>query len=350
MFRVIGKRSHRSPTKPARRRVWLLAVAAFALTVAAGCSSGSSKPASSAGNSSASSAAGGHHYRIALVTGDNHDPFFISMRDGAQAEAAKLGVSLDWTGPAMYDPSLQIPVLSSVLTSHPNFLLVCPVDLHALNQPIRQFDQAGIPVMTLDSDISDTSVRIGNITSNNYLGGKEAADFLAKAIGGHGQVAVLNEQPGVSTTDLRQSGFIAEIKKYPGITYVGVGRDNDDPTVAARAGSALLTRYPHLAGFFATDDGNGSGAIAAVKGAGLAGQVKIVAYDAEPDEVQALESGQVTALVVQKPYLEGELAVKDAVEYLNGNHHAIPAQIMQTAIIATKANISSPQVSQFIYK
>jgi ribose transport system substrate-binding protein len=350
MFRVIGERSHRSPTKPARRRVWLLAVAAFALTVAAGCSSGSSKPASSTGNSSASSATGGHHYRIALVTGDNHDPFFISMRDGAQAEAAKLGVSLDWTGPAMYDPSLQIPVLSSVLTSHPNFLLVCPVDLHALNQPIRQFDQAGIPVMTLDSDISDTSVRAGNITSNNSLGGKEAADFLAKAIGGHGQVAVLNEQPGVSTTDLRQSGFIAEIKKYPGITYVGVGRDNDDPTVAARAGSALLTRYPHLAGFFATDDGNGSGAIAAVKGAGLAGQVKIVAYDAEPDEVQALESGQVSALVVQKPYLEGELGVMDAVEYLNGNHHAIPSQIMQTAIIATKANISSPQVSQFIYK
>jgi ribose transport system substrate-binding protein len=272
------------------------------------------------------------------------------MRDGAQAEAAKLGVSVDWTGPAMYDPSLQIPVLSSVLTSHPSFLLVCPVDLHALIQPIRQFDQAGIPVMTLDSDVSDTSVRAGNITSNNYLGGKEAADFLAKAIGGHGEVAVLNEQPGVSTTDLRQSGFIAEIKKYPGVTYVGVGRDNDDPTVAARAGSALLTRYPHLAGFFGTDDGNGSGAIAAVKGAGLAGQVKIVAYDAEPDEVQALESGQVTALVVQKPYLEGELAVMDAVEYLNGNHHAIPSQIMQTAIIATKANISSPQVSQFIYK
>jgi len=272
------------------------------------------------------------------------------MRDGAQAEAAKLGVSVDWTGPAMYDPSLQIPVLSSVLTAHPNFLLVCPVDLHALIQPIRQFDQAGIPVMTLDSDVSDTSVRAGNITSNNYLGGKEAADFLARALGGHGEVAVLNEQPGVSTTDLRQSGFIAEIKKYPGITYVGVGRDNDDPTVAARAGSALLTRYPHLAGFFGTDDGNGSGAIAAVKGAGLAGQVKIVAYDAEPDEVQALESGQVTALVVQKPYLEGELAVKDAVEYLNGNHNAIPSQIMQTAIIATKANISSPQVSQFIYK
>src|SRR5215469_2267667 len=349
MFRVIGKPSHRSPAKPARRRVWLLAVAASALAVAAGCSSGSSKPASAAGSSSAS-ATGGHHYRIALVTGDNHDPFFISMRDGAQAEAAKLGVSVDWTGPAMYDPSLQIPVLSSVLTSHPSFLLVCPVDLHALIQPIKQFDQAGIPVMTLDSDVSDTSVRVGNITSNNYLGGKEAADFLAKAIGGHGQVAVLNEQPGVSTTDLRQTGFIAEIKKYSGITYVGVGRDNDDPTVAARAGSALLTRYPHLAGFFGTDDGNGSGAIAAVKGAGLAGQVKIVAYDAEPDEVQALGSGQVTALVVQKPYLEGELAVMDAVEYLNGNHHAIPSHIMQTAIIATKANISSPQVSQFIYK
>jgi ribose transport system substrate-binding protein len=317
-------------------------------------SSSAATVASSAGSSAATSgsqpasvAPASKHYHLALITGDNHDPFFVSMNAGAQAEAKALGVSVNWQGPAQYQASLQIPIVSAVLTSKPDFVFICPTDAQALGAPIKQLTSAGIPVMTLDSDINDTSARLGNITSNNLLGGQQAADSLANLLGGKGEVAVLNEQPGVSTTDLRQKGFEQELAKFPGIKYLGVGRDNDDTTTATTTASALLSRNPGLTGFFATDTANGAGAATAAQQAGRA--VKVVAFDAEPEEVTALKLGHISSLIVQKAYDFGQLAVEDAVAYLNGNHAAIPPSTLETYVIATAQNINSPEVQKYLY-
>ena len=345
------------------------AVAVLALLVSSACSSKSSSGSSPSGtsaaatastsvsNSSSAAASGSQpasvapaskHYHLALITGDNHDPFFVSMNAGAQAEAKALGVSVNWQGPAQYQASLQIPIVSAVLTSKPDFVFICPTDAQALGAPIKQLTSAGIPVMTLDSDINDTSARLGNITSNNLLGGQQAADSLGNLLGGKGEVAVLNEQPGVTTTDLRQKGFEQEIAaKFPGIKYLGVGRDNDDTTTATTTASALLARNPGLTGFFATDTANGAGAATAVQQAGRA--VKVVAFDAEPEEVTALKLGHISALIVQKAYDFGQLAVEDAVAYLNGNHAAIPPSTLETYVIATAQNINSPEVQKYLY-
>jgi ribose transport system substrate-binding protein len=358
----------------------IAATAALALLVSSACSSSKSSSTSSSGTSSAavastsasnssaastaanspgsSVAASGSpqasvapaakHYHLALITGDNHDPFFVSMNAGAQAEAKALGVSVNWQGPAQYQASLQIPIVSAVLTSKPDFVFICPTDAQALGAPIKQLTSAGIPVMTLDSDINDTSARLGNITSNNLLGGQQAADNLANLLGGKGEVAVLNEQPGVSTTDLRQKGFEQELAaKFPGIKYLGVGRDNDDTTTATTTASALLSRNPGLTGFFATDTANGAGAATAVQQAGR--PVKVVAFDAEPEEVTALKLGHISALIVQKAYDFGQLAVEDAVGYLNGNHAAIPPSTLETYVIATAQNVNSPEVQKYLY-
>ncbi len=326
-------------------RVGLTSVAVVAMAALSACSSTNSGATASPSGGSGSPAQ--KNYHMALITGDNHDPFFVSMNAGAQAEAKVLGVTVNWQGPAQYDPTLQIPIVSAVLSSKPDFVFICPTDSRALGAPIQQLTTAGIPVMTLDSDIDNTAARLGNITSDNLLGGKQAADALAKAINGKGEVAVLNEQPGVSTTDLRQQGFEKEIATFPGIKYVGVGRDNDDPTNAAAAASALLTRYPGLNGFFGTDTANGAGAATAVQQAGR--QASVIAFDAEPEEVTALKLGHIDSLIVQKAYDFGVLAVKNAVAYLNGDHTAIPAQILETYVIATKANIDSPDVQKYLY-
>lgn len=288
------------------------------------------------------------NFKIVLIPGMTADPFFITMDKGAKAEAKKLGVTLQWQGSPNYEPSEQIPIVQSVLAEHPDFLIVAPTDGKALIAPIRQFDQAKIPVLTIDSDITKKSLRLGNITSNNITGGEQGAAILSKGLSGHGQVAVLNAEPGITTTDARQAGFVKAIKKYKGIQYVGAEHDADDPVAAAQKASGLLTRYPKLKGFYATDDIQGAGAANAAKQAGR--KVKIVAFDAEPDEVTDLKRGLLYALIVQKAYLEGELAVKDAVGYLNGKHHAIPKQTTLKNVIATRKNMNSPAVKKWLYK
>ena len=139
------------------------------------------------------------------MTGDNHDPFYVTMNEGAQAEAKKLGVKVNWQGPATFEAAPQITILDTLLASKPSFLIVAPTDVNALIGPLKQYNNAKIPVLTVDTDVNDKRVRLGNITSNNQLGGQLAASNLVKA--GSKTVAYVGEQRGVFTTDQRWQGF-----------------------------------------------------------------------------------------------------------------------------------------------
>jgi ribose transport system substrate-binding protein len=326
------------------KKTYILTTVACLLTVAALAGAAMTKPSASAGASTAA----GKHYNIALVTGDNHDPFYVTMNQGAQAEARKLGVSVKWQGPAQFEAQLQIPILDAVLASKPDFLLVAPDDVRALINPLRQFNKKKIPVVTVDTDVSDHSVRLGNVTSDNKLGGAIAARFLAKALHNTGKVLYVGPQPGVFTTDQRKVGFEAALKKYQGLKYVGPQFDNDDPNQVTSVVSAVLQRHPDLKGIFASDTFNGQGAATAVSNAGKRGRISIVEFDAEPDQVSALKRGIIQALIVQKAYDMGVTAVDYAVKHLKTGFK-IPAETHPTYVIATKANINSPGIAKYIY-
>jgi ribose transport system substrate-binding protein len=325
------------------KKLFVLTVLALLVLSAAVAGAALTKP------QSATSLAAGKHYRISLVTGDNHDPFYVTMNQGAQAEARKLGVSVKWQGPAQFEAQLQIPILDAVLASKPDFLIVAPDDVRALINPIKQFNKRKIPVMTVDTDVSDHSVRLGNITSDNRLGGTLAAGFLSRALHGSGKVLYVGPQPGVFTTDQRKIGFEKALKtKYRGLDYVGPQFDNDDPNQVTSIVSAVLQRHRDLKGIFASDTFNGQGAATAVSNAGKRGKVSIVAFDAEPDQVAALKRGTIQALIVQKAYEMGQKAVLYAVKHLRSGFK-IPAETHPTYVIATKANINSPAIAKYIY-
>ncbi len=296
--------------------------------------------------SATSAAPHGKNYHITLVTGELKDPFYVTMAAGAKAEAAKLGVTLSWQAPTAFDPSLEIPVLSAVLASRPQFLIAVPDDNKALIAPLRNFDNAGIPVLTADTDVADPSVRLGNITSDNLLGGKLAATELAKFVGA-GKVFLLCDPPGITTDDLRKQGFQTVIRTYPKITYVGFQIYNGtDPTDAARVMDAELARQHDLAGVVACDGEAGLGASTAIQDAGLAGKVKLVSFDVSPDLVAALKKGTISALMIQQSFNIGAMAVQYAVRYLNGHYH-IPAQTRLAYVVGTSGNIDSPAIAKF---
>jgi ribose transport system substrate-binding protein len=268
------------------------------------------------------------------------------MNLGAQAEAKKLGVKVSWQGPATFEAAPQITILDTLLASKPDFLIVAPTDVTALVGPIKQYGAAKIPVLTVDTDVNNKGVRLGNITSNNRLGGQIAANYLIKA--GSKTLAYVGEQRGVFTTDERWRGFEQVLKTAKGITNAGAQFGADDPNTATSIVNALLTRYPKLDGIFASDTAYGQGAAVAVQNAGKSGKVKIVAFDAEPDEVTALKRGLIQALIVQKAYDMGVDAVKYAQAYITKGTKP-PANTNPTYVIATKANIHTPSVAKYVY-
>lgn len=323
------------------KRLLVPCLAALALVVSA-CGGGSSSSSSSGGSSS------GGSERIALVTGDNHDPFYVTMNKGAQAAAKKYGVKVTWQGPATFEAQPQISILDALLSSKPDALLVAPTDTKALVGTLGQFSSAKIPVITVDTDVNQPQVRLGNITSNNQLGGKLAVDYFVKKLPSGAKVAFIGGPPGVFTIDERQKGFEAAVKGS-GLTPLPAqhGQDDDANTATALV-NALMQRNPDLKGIFASDTAYGAGAATAVQNAGKAGKIQIVAFDAEPDEVQALRRGTIQALIVQKAYDMGVQAVTYAVKHLR-NRQPVPKATNPDYVIATKANIDSPAVKKYIY-
>jgi ribose transport system substrate-binding protein len=287
---------------------------------------------------------------IALVPGITTDAFYITMQRGAAEEAKKLGLNLIWQGGASFSPETQIPVLQALFAKHPAALLIAPTNDTALINPIKQFTDAGIPVITVDTTISDASILRSRITSNNVQGGAAAADAVAKFAHDQGDVAVINVKPGISTTDARQKGFIAEMKKYPKMRVVSIQYDDDSPTKAFTQAQLLLLKYPHLKGIFGTNVFSAEGVGKAVVATGKKGTVDVVGYDAEPDEVKLLKDGVITTLIIQQPAEEGRLAVQYANDILTGKASSVPKSKELDNVTATTQNANDPAVAKYFYQ
>jgi len=321
-----------------------LAIAACGSSSNSSSSSGSSS--SKSGTSTTASSSSGTK-SLALIQGTKADDFYVSMGCGAQAEAAKLGYKMNVQGPADFSAPDQIPIVNAVTAQKPGAVLIAPTDTKALITPMQQMKSAGIKVVQVDTSVSDPTIAVSSITSNNELGGEKAADTLAQLIGDKGSVVVMNEQPGVSTTDARVNGFVKQMKAaHPGIKVLKTQYVGDSPTKAAQTISSLLAANPDLSGVFATNVLLAEGVDTGLANAHKAGQLKIVGFDADPQQITDLKKGVVQALIAQEPYQEGVDGVQQAVAALTGK--PVKKSIQTPLVSITKATIG--QMGQYIYK
>jgi ribose transport system substrate-binding protein len=284
---------------------------------------------------------------LVLIQGTKADNFYVTMGCGAQSEAKKLGYNIKVEGPADFSAPQQIPIVQSVTATKPAAVLIAPTDEKALIAPMQAMKAAGIKVIQVDTTVSNTSMVSASISSDNQLGGKLAADYLAKSLGKKGgSVVVMNEQPGVSTTEARIAGFVKEIKKFKNIKLLKTQFTGDNPAQAASTISSLFAANPTLGGVFATNVLVAEGTDTGLKNAGVAGKVKIVGYDADPEQVTDLKKGVVQALIAQEPFQEGVQGVKQAVNSLTGKK--VTKSILTKLAVLTKSNLKSK--SSFIYK
>ena len=323
------------------RRRWLVGTVALALLLAA-CG----------GDDEGGGGAGGgaeQQYSLTLIQGVKGDQFYVTMQCGAQEAAAAAGATLEVTAPDEFDASLQTPVVNAVVAKKPDAILVAPTDTQAMIPPLTQAKAAGIKLVFVDTTTENgAELAESEIASDNEEGGREAARTLAELTGGKGSVLVINVKPGISTTDARAKGFEEEIKKTPGLKYIGQEYSNDKPEIAASKATAALAAHPDLVGIFGTNLFSAEGAATGLRSAGATEKVKIVGFDAGPKQVEDLEQGIVQALIAQKPADIGKAGVEQAIAALKGE--PVQKKIGTGFVVVTKENMNDPDVQPFLYK
>lgn len=299
------------------------------------------------GSGSSSSSSDGS-YKLAFVQGVTGDAFYITMGCAVQEEAKKQGATVDIQGAQKFDPTLQTPVLQSVISSRPDAILIAPTDVSAMQRPIEQATQQGIKVVLVDTTLEDPSIASSAIASDNIGGGKAAFDAIKQLAPQGGKVLVVSVQPGISTTDARAKGFqdaVAADSKY---TDLGVQYSQNEPQKAAQIVTAALQKDPDIVGIFAANLFSAEGAATGVRQANKQDQVKIVGFDAGPDQVKALQDGTVQALVAQQPGKIGQTGVDQAIKALKGE--ATEKDVQTGFTIVTKENLDSPEGQEALYK
>jgi ribose transport system substrate-binding protein len=266
------------------------------------------------------------NYNLQFIQGVAGDEFYITMQCGMQAEAAKLGVSVKTQGAQKFDPTLQKPILDSVVASKPDAILIAPTDVTAMQGPLNQAADAGIKIVLVDTTVKDPSIAVSAIASDNEGGGRAAFEAIKQLNPNGGKVMVMSVNPGISTTDLRAKGFEDAVKEDSKFSYLGVQYSKNEPAIAAQLIGAALQKDPDLVGVFAANLFSAEGTATGVRQAGKQEQVKIVSFDAGPNQVKALKEGTVQALVAQQPALIGQYGIDAAVTALEGGQAAPKVQ------------------------
>ena len=135
--------------------------------------------------------------------------------------------------------------LSAVVASKPNAILIAPNDVSALQRPLEEAAKTS-KIVLVDTTIENPSLAVSQISSDNVGGGAAAFDAIKKLVPGGGQVLVIDNQPGISTSDARVKGFSDAVKADSSFEYVGVQYAQNQPATAANIVTSTLQRYPNL--------------------------------------------------------------------------------------------------------
>jgi ribose transport system substrate-binding protein len=291
---------------------------------------------------------GAHQRRIAVVPKATSHVFWQTVHAGSIAAGRELKVEVLWNSPTVEtDFSRQIQIVDSMIAQHVDGLAIAASDRSALNASLDRAAQTGIPVTIFDSGVDSTNY-MTFVATNNYEAGKMAARKLAELIDRKGNVAMVLHMPGSYSTMERERGFEDEIKKeYPGIEIVARQYGMSDRSKSMAAAENMLTAHHDLKAMFCSTEPSSTGTSLALKGRGLAGKIRFVAFDAADNMIDDLRAGVIDAMVVQDPFKIGYEAVKTLVDKLNGQ--APTKQMDLSARVVTKADLETPDVKALLF-
>ena len=252
---------------------------------------------------------------VSLLTMTN--PFFKIVGDAIDAEGKKSGYTVTVTAGEM-DAARQKDQVNDFIVKKVGAIILSPVDSRSIGTAIMEANKAGIPVFTADIASLDPNAKVvSHIATDNYGGGKMAAQAMVQALKGKGTVAIIT-YPEVESVIQREKGFREVIAQNPGIKIVAELPGRGERDTSFRAAQDILEKHPTINGIFAINDPSALGAVAAIEKAGKTGKISVIGFDGMPEAKQAIKDGKIYADIVQYPEKIGTMTMQTVAKYMAG--------------------------------
>jgi ribose transport system substrate-binding protein len=262
-------------------------------------------------------------YHLALVVKTRNNPFFDPMIKAAEAQAKKLGVTLEVQAPPQEsDKELQFSLVENLTAKGVDAILIAPADSKGIVPALKRAADKGILVVNLDNRVDRDAAAAagldlgGYVGADNEEGGRLAGQAMLGYLGGKGKVAILEGIRGADNAEARKRGFESAIAGS--LTVVAKDTAEWDTQKAYAKFQSMLAAHPDLQGLFCANDKMALGAMKAIEEAGRKGQIVVIGYDNIPEIKVYLETGEMKATIEQHPDLMGRYGVLMAVGALDG--------------------------------
>jgi ribose transport system substrate-binding protein len=288
--------------------------------------------------------------RVAVIPKGTTHVFWKSVEAGARRAGQELGVEILWKGPLKEsDRAEQIKIVEQFTSERVSGIVLAPLDDAALRRPVQAAMGQGIPVVIFDSALKAEAGKdfVNYVGTNNRAGGELGGRELARLLGGKGKVVLLRYQEGSASTTEREEGFLSVMRANPGIQVLvdnryGGATASEAQTVALN----LLDVLREADGIFCSNESLTFGMLLALRQNHLAGKAKFVGFDTSPPLVEALQKGELHALVAQNPTKMGYEAVKALLAHQRGEK--VPPVIDSGAALVTAENLETPEIKALV--
>ena len=258
-----------------------------------------------------------------LITKNNTNPFFVKMKEGAEAAATAAGLDFQaYAGEKDGDAAPQITAIENCVAAGAKGILITPSN-DSVGPALKDARAAGILVISLDTPLGDTEAQDITFATDNFEAGLLIGKWAAATLGegaATAKIGMLNiNKDNISVDVLRDTGFLVGFGiEVPDLSVMGsetdarvIGHESSDanPEGGLRAMETLLAKDPDINVVFTINEPAAEGAYQALKNAGKEGQALIVSVDGGCPGVASVKSGVIGATSQQYPLKMASLGI-----------------------------------------
>jgi len=294
-------------------RVWHKAGAATALVLA--ISAGAASTTLASADTTEPSEESGDPIRVG-VTVYNMSSFITQGQEGMEAFAEPNNIELLWNS-ANNDVAQQATQMEQLINQDVDAIIIVPVQADSLQPQLEAAQEAGIPVLAVNTTLSDTSLITSSVLPDDVAAGAQEMEMMAEALGGEGNIVVFQGPLGSSPELDRTEGINSVLENYPDINVLAIDTANWARDEAVNRMSNWISSFgDDIDGVVAENDDMGLGAVQALNEAGM--DVPVVGIDGIEDGLNAVASGDFIGSSLQHGRVELAAGLAVALKVVNG--------------------------------
>lgn len=271
---------------------------------------------------------------VAVFTKNQTNPYFQAVRVGAENAAKALKAKVIQYVPTKPDSiPEQLSQVEDVIVKKPDAIVFIPVDSKAMVPAVEKINAAKIPVVNITDRIASGQI-VAYVGADDYNIGLATARHLLKAIGGKGNVIILEGVKGSLTNTDRVRGFNDALKEFPNVKLLAAQPANYQRLQALQVMENLMQSHPQIEGVLAANDPMAVGALEALEGANR--KALVVGINGSKEAVELIKSGKLLASGDFNGFIQGCLGVEIALRNLR--KQSTPKEIILKSVVIEKTN------------